>query len=111
MPDEQVARIIRDDASRRAIYRKTIDDEGLYRMVRSARRLRYAFTQGLIISGLSAVGVAVVNFRGETIAALSVAAIAERLGAKRLPRIVELLRTEAKTLAARFAPAPGMTLD
>ncbi|MDX3904275.1 MAG: IclR family transcriptional regulator [Pigmentiphaga sp.] len=73
------------------------------RMVETSRALGYGYNGDMIIPGVSAVGVAVRDFAGRPVAALSVAAATERLSGPRLEEVVDLLRAEAARIDARLA--------
>jgi DNA-binding IclR family transcriptional regulator len=76
--------------------------ELLRKRVRTARKCGYALNDGQIMSAMWAVGVPVRDGSRRVVAALSVAAITERLQGKRLEQVVDLLRTEAAAIEQRF---------
>jgi DNA-binding IclR family transcriptional regulator len=76
--------------------------ELLRRRIRGARRCGYALNDGQILSAMWAVGVPVRDGAGRVVAALSVAAITERLQGRRLGEVVGLLRAEAAAIESRF---------
>jgi DNA-binding IclR family transcriptional regulator len=76
--------------------------ELLRRRIRAARKCGYALNDGQIMSAMWAVGVPVRDGAGRVVAALSVAAITERLQGKRLGEVVALLRGEAAAIESRF---------
>lgn len=76
--------------------------ELLRKRVRAARKSGYALNDGQIMSAMWAVGVPVRDGTGQVVAALSVAAITERLQGKRLDETVRLLRSEAAAIEQRF---------
>lgn len=76
--------------------------ELLRKRVRAARKCGYALNDGQIMSAMWAVGVPVRDGGGRVVAALSVAAITERLQGKRLDHVVGLLRGEAAAIEQRF---------
>jgi DNA-binding IclR family transcriptional regulator len=53
---------------------------------------------------MSAVGVAVLDDRGQLIASLSIAAIKDRMGPERIPELVQLLKDEAQAIADMLRP-------
>ena len=67
-----------------------------------ARRCGYALNDGQIMSAMWAVGVPVRDGAGQVVAALSIAAITERLQGARLDEIVGQLRTEAEAIEHKF---------
>jgi DNA-binding IclR family transcriptional regulator len=83
------------------------------RIARSRAR-GFAHNDGLIMSAMHALGVPIRNVAGNVIAALSVAAITERMGEPRLSTIAGWLREEAAAIEARLigpaerAPARSM---
>ncbi len=74
-------------------------------MVAASRKLGYGYNGDMIIPGVSAVGVAVLDTSGQAVAALSVAAITGRLSDQRRRSIVDLLRAEAVNTMERLALA------
>jgi DNA-binding IclR family transcriptional regulator len=105
LSDVEVEEIVKRDADRRATYRKSFDRNALLKLVRATRSNGYAVASGMIIEGLGAIGVPVVNAGGATVAALSVAAIAERLSGDRLMRVVTIVQREASVLAGLLTSA------
>ena len=75
------------------------DATTLHELVAQTRRQGYAFNNGRILAGMSAVGVAVTGDHGEPVVALSVAAIDSRMLPERRENIAALLRTEARALS------------
>lgn len=74
----------------------------LRKRVTRARAAGYALNDGQIMSAMWAVGVPVRDGTGQVVAALSLAAIAERVRGSRLDEIVGLLRAEAVAIERRF---------
>ena len=64
-------------------------------MVTETRARGFAFNDGHIVSAMNAVGVPVLDSEGRVVAALSLAAIRERVAPPRLDDLVALLRAEA----------------
>ena len=73
-------------------------------LVEQARASGYAFNEGRIVTGMSAVGVPILNHNGRPTAALSCAAISSRMQFERRAEIVSLLHAEAAAIAKRFSP-------
>ena len=71
------------------------DDAALHRMVTETRARGFAFNDGHIVSAMNAVGVPVLDSEGRVVAALSLAAIRERVAPPRLYDLVALLLAEA----------------
>ena len=72
------------------------------RQIAETRARGYALVAGTIIPGMSAVGVPVLDRAGHAVAALSVAAIDQRMSAKRSAQIAKFVQGEARTLARRL---------
>ncbi len=101
LPDAEVEEVV--DANHAALdaYRR-FGAEEMRRLVARTRADGYAYNEGRIVSAMCAVGVPVRDPDGRPVAALSVAAIAERMEAERMAWIVDLLQEEAGRLARRM---------
>lgn len=100
--ETQIARVLRDDHAARARF-AGFDAETLHGMVRETRNAGYAVNDGRIVSAMAAVGVPVLDDAGRAIAALSVAAIRERMAPSRVTDLVALLHEEATELGRLLA--------
>ena len=67
--------------------------------VAETRERGYSLVEGQILPGMNAIGVPVLDARGRPVAALSMAAIADRLSGAHRTRSARLLEKEAKLLA------------
>lgn len=75
--------------------------------VADSRRLGYALNEGRLIRGMSAVGVPVRAPDGAPVAALSVAAVSDRMAPERRNDIVAALTREAHTVESELGPLLG----
>ena len=75
--------------------------------VAETRKRGYSLVEGQILPGMNAIGVAVLDARGRPAAALSMAAIADRLSGAHLTRCARLLEKEAKTFAKALKVEEG----
>jgi len=98
-PESETDRIISTTREARRPF-AAFDDAALREMIRAARARGYAFNDGHIVSAMNAVGVPVIDADGRVVAALSVAAIRERVAPPRLDEMVALLRAEALQLGS-----------
>ncbi len=105
LDEEEISEIIASNTARLKIYPR-FGPEDLSTLVKQTRERGYSFNEGRIVTAMCAVGVPVFDPRGRVIAAISVAAIRERMDPERVAWIVSLLGAEAKKLRARLA---GMT--
>lgn len=105
-PEAEVERILQANRAERAGY-DAFDDDALRWMIGHARDKGYAFNDGRIVTAMNAVGVPVLDRAGQVVAALSVAAIQERMTPDRVAGLVEMLRTEAQALAALLDERSG----
>jgi DNA-binding IclR family transcriptional regulator len=105
LPDAEVERAVAATAPERVGRYAPITDAYLATGVAETRSQGYAVNEGVIVSGMTALAVAVRDAWGRPIAALSCSAIAERLLPDRRPMVIELLRQEARKLEARLRPA------
>lgn len=97
LSNEEISTVLSATETTRQHYPR-FDDETLHRLVRRSREAGYALNDGLVVPGSWAIGVAVRDTMGRPVAALSVASIAERLGAQRREELAELLNREAATV-------------
>ncbi len=106
LPEEEAAEVIASNAGRLERY-PGFAPEALRRLTAEARRQGYAFNDGRIVSAMCAVGVPVFDLRDRVVAAISVAAIRERMEPGRVAWIAGLLREEATRLRDRLAELGG----
>jgi len=100
--DDEIARVLRVNSLARQDY-PGFDDDALTRMIADSRRRGFVFNDGRIVSAMTAVGVPVCDADGRVLAALSIAAIRERMAGDRLGELASLLQNEALELATALA--------
>lgn len=105
MPAAEAERIIGRNAVRLARY--ALDGETLAATVRLARERGHAYAPDGIVRGTRAVAVAVRDGAGQPVAALSIAGMANRLTAARLPGIVALLQEQTAAITQALAQQGG----
>lgn len=103
--DEEIARVLRVNSLARKEY-AGFDDALLERLVSQARENRFVFNDGRIVSAMTAIGVPVRDADERVLAALSIAAIRERMDEKRRDELALFLRDEALELARALASRP-----
>lgn len=96
-PDAEIERIIAANREARRPF-AAFGDAALRAMVAEARARGFAFNDGHIVSAMNAVAVPVIDGQGRIAAALSIAAIRERMTSPRLEDLVALLTGEADLL-------------
>lgn len=104
LPDAEIEQIIRKNE----LWLKNYPGFGrtdLLRLVAETRRYGFSFIDGRIIPGMNAIGVPVLDAARRPIAALSVAAIADRIKDKRVSELARLLQAEAANLGRALAAA------
>jgi DNA-binding IclR family transcriptional regulator len=99
LPDAEIDRIVAGNQRWLAEY-PGFEAGELSRMIAETRRYGFSFNDGRVVQGMNAVGVPVLDAEKRPIAALSVAAIAERLRGDRVAEVASLLQQEAGELAA-----------
>ncbi|MFC5520790.1 IclR family transcriptional regulator [Polaromonas jejuensis] len=77
----------------------------------SCRRHGYAYIRNRVTLGVSAVGVAIRDALGQTIGAISVAAVDSRMSQQRVASIARLLHREAKAIQRALKEGRGFTYD
>ncbi len=103
LSDEEIERTIAANAKRLARYPRLGPDD-INILVAEARANGHSFNDGRIVSGMSAVGVPVFGYRDRPTAALSCAAISNRMEQDRRATIVALLLEEAEAIARQLDP-------
>jgi DNA-binding IclR family transcriptional regulator len=103
LPDTEIATIVERNRRWLADF-PGFGPAELERLVRDTRRYGFSFIDGLVIPSMNAIGVPVRDASGAPIAALSIAAIADRIKGERIAELVGLLQREAATLAAVLQP-------
>ncbi|NYT84322.1 IclR family transcriptional regulator [Pollutimonas harenae] len=98
--DAVVAQLLGRNADARARYQ--ISDATLHALVADARSQGYAMNDGMLVSGMSAVGVPIRASDGRPVAAVSVAAISSRLGGTRRLEVANLLSNAVKDIHSRL---------
>lgn len=74
------------------------DDETMKQLIAQTQRVGHSYNDGRIVSAMNAVGVPVLDANGRVVAALSIAAIRERMTGPRRSELVGLLQSEAEQL-------------
>jgi DNA-binding IclR family transcriptional regulator len=109
LPDEVVEKTIkRNEAWLRDFQGFT--HAHLHKLIERTRKTGFALNEGGIVPGMNAVGVAVVDEQGAPLAALSIAAIKDRMSAKRISELVDLLDAERRSLATMMQ-APRLAAE
>ena len=75
--------------------------------IAKSRRNGFAFVDGRIIAGMNALGVPVYDRTGNVVAALSLAAISDRVSGDRLASLAKILKKEAVRFGNALSVAPG----
>jgi DNA-binding IclR family transcriptional regulator len=94
LPEAEVARLVRSTRAARAGY-AGFDDAALAGLVAETRAAGFSFNDGRIVGAMCALGAPVHDGAGRLVAALSIAAIRERMGSARRAELVALLQDEA----------------
>jgi DNA-binding IclR family transcriptional regulator len=95
------------DVAAAAVTPYGLDGATLREMVESSRRLGYALNDERVIPGMTAVAVPISTSDGQSIAAISVAAISSRMEPARRDNIVVWIREEVAKVEAELAPLLG----
>jgi DNA-binding IclR family transcriptional regulator len=107
--DDEIERILADDKSRASHYPQ-FHASTLRRLVQAARREGFAFNDGRIVSGMSAVGVPVLDGSGQPLAALSIAAINARMDRTRRHAVAAKLKEASQRIQQRLVQRPAAQL-
>jgi DNA-binding IclR family transcriptional regulator len=88
---EQVEPILRANARRYPQFKK-LTREDIQSMAARSRQTGYVVSEGLFHEGVTSVGIPVFRDHGETIAAITVSSISQRMGEKRRREIYQLVK-------------------
>ncbi|MBA3771532.1 MAG: IclR family transcriptional regulator [Ramlibacter sp.] len=99
MGDEAVQRAIQANAALLAERFPVFTEDRIWKLVHETRARGFAVNPGLVLTHSWGVGAAVLDDRGAPVAALSIAAIRERLQNDRLAELGLLLRAECERVA------------
>jgi len=101
LPPEEGAAIVRANEARLAQHQ--LSASKLLERMRATRTRGYAYTDAGVVKGTRALSVPVFNAERQAIAAISVAAMADRLPPSRVAGIVSMIREQAAQLSRRIA--------
>lgn len=103
LPQFEVQEVIRGNRERLLEHYPQFTEARLQHLVQETQDRGYAFNDEGLIPGMSAVGVPVLMPGGHPIAALSVAAISDRMAPARREAIASQLKAESRELATKFS--------
>jgi DNA-binding IclR family transcriptional regulator len=103
LPDDEIKQINAANAKALARY-PGFAARDLRTLIAETRSNGYSFNDGRIVPGMSAVGVPIFGHRSRPVAALSCAAISERMEPERRATIVTVLQEQARAIAAQINP-------
>jgi DNA-binding IclR family transcriptional regulator len=104
LDDERVERFFAESEERLMAY-PNVNVRSLRKAVAEARTRGFAFSEGLVLKGVRGLAVTIANPDDRVVAALSLAAIDDRMGARRIPELVRLLNAHARRIEQRLAAA------
>ena len=93
--------LTRANATRLALQQRSVDD--VLRLVRAARGAGHAYAPHGVMPGTAALAVPVEDAQGDVLAAISIAALADRLERKRVPAVLERMQRQARLITRRHA--------
>jgi DNA-binding IclR family transcriptional regulator len=105
LPDNEIAATIERNAAWLARYRGHSRKE-LLAKVQDTRRRGFSFVEGKIVPGMNAMGVPILGSDGRPVAALSLAAITDRVSGSRVGELARMLAREAAELAKAMLLTP-----
>jgi DNA-binding IclR family transcriptional regulator len=106
MPEDEAEAALAAVAPRLAAFTSTPLAQ-LQAAVREARRHGYAVSNGFVTEGVRAISTVVRDFRGESIAAIGVAAILPRIPRARIAELAEALDRERRRIESRLLSGLG----
>ncbi len=109
LDDERVERFFAESEHRLGEY-PNVSVRALRKAVAEARAKGYAFSEGLVLKGVRGLAVTVVNQESRVVAAVSLAAIDDRMPPRRIPELVRLLNAHARRIEHRLNAAESRGL-
>jgi DNA-binding IclR family transcriptional regulator len=106
LPDDEIELILKHNATRLEEF-DGYDVAYVRKAIAKSRRNGFAYVDGRIIPGMNALGVPVYDSAGNVVAALSLAAIADRVSGDRIAGLVKLLKKEAVRLGNALSVIPA----
>lgn len=103
LPDDEIDAIIERNRRWLQDY-ASFSPEELRKLIARTRESGYALNEGRIVPAMQGIAVPVLARDGRPVAALSLAAIRDRMGPDRLPDLVKRLREEAEALEGILEP-------
>ena len=101
LPEEEAAAVNKANEQRLAHHQLT--PAKLVERMRTARVKGYAYTDVGVVKGTRALAVPVLGGDREPVAAISLAAIADRISPARLPSLIALMQEQAGLISRRLA--------
>jgi DNA-binding IclR family transcriptional regulator len=101
MEPAEAEHLTRANAARLALQQRSVED--VLRMVRAARQAGHAYAPHGVMPGTAALAVPVDDGQGDVLAAISVAALADRMERKRLPAVLERIQQQADLITRRHS--------
>ena len=109
MSDDEIERITKENVARNKERFPNFTPTVISRLVEDTRRDGYTFIDSLVVPGVCAVGVAIMDPANRPVAGLTVAAIAERMHMERRLKLVDTVRQEVAGIEKRIADLAGRT--
>ena len=104
--DDEIRRIVAANDARYRDY-PFFDAHAVDRIVEQTRNQGHAFTEDIIVVGMRAVAVPILDPDGRPVAAITVGTISGRMTAERRTNVVRAIHREADRIAQRMWPASG----
>ena len=102
LSEEEIERVLKEGAAARHAFK--LSDKDLRVILGEASRQGYSFVEGLIVPGISTVGVPILLDDQSPIAAISVSAISDRMKPARRLEIADAIAAEVATIVREFGP-------
>lgn len=109
LPDQEIADIIAKNTAWFARYPGHSRKE-LLAKVAETRRRGFSFVEGRIVAGMNAIGVPILDATGCPVAALSLAAITDRVSGTRVTQLARMLAREAAELGKAMGYTGGAAI-
>jgi len=109
LDEERADQFIEESGPRLSAY-PNINAKSLRRAVNEARARGYAFSEGFVLKGVRGLAVTVADKESRAVAAVSLAAIDDRMTPRRIPDLVRILNAHARRIEHRLHAAESRGL-
>ncbi len=103
LPQAEIEAIVAGLSERLSSLAPRVRESDLLAIIAQVKARGYHFHDGYYLPGVKSLAVAILNPRGEPVAALTIAAVESRMGPERLPGLIALLQRERAVIEQKLS--------